>query len=580
MNKIITNPRNGVFKCLLASISLLLCFSGRVYAQNPVAAPLDIPLFLSSNFGELRTDHFHSGLDFKTQGVTGFAVKAVKDGFISRIGVSPTGFGRAVYINHPDGTTSVYGHLDRFAPKIEVVVKDNQYTDESFTVNLYFSAQEFPIKRGEIIAYSGNTGSSGGPHLHFELRDSQTEYPFDPLPVFRKYLKDSRPPEIRSLLFVPQSGEGIVNGNTGKQIVNIIKNKSGKYILSKPIKAWGMIGIGIRAYDKMDAVSNTYGVKDIRLLIDNAEVYHSVIDRFSFDESRYLNSFIDWNEWITNKSFFMKSYIEPGNKLGIYRSGSNGLISIRESKTYSCEYILRDAFGNTSSFQFVIVGEKQSIPKERKDGILFPYNRPNEYRGKGMTLNIPEGSLYTDVYLDPDTVYPGRILSFVGEGGTVFAPVYSFGERMPLHNYCPLTLTVTNDSYPDKRKYGIVSIVNNEINWLGGEYELRKMKTRVRELGLFAVVVDTVPPSVIPQNPTKWTISKRISFKVTDELSGIDFYRGTLNGKFALFEYDAKTNSLFCDFDDKRMEKGKQTLILVVRDKAKNETIVSYDVVF
>ena len=559
-----------IFASLFLNTGLLLCLFGRINAQE-VVSPLNIPLYLSGNFGELRNDHFHSGIDIKTQGVTGFPVKAVKAGFISRISVSPYGFGRAVYINHPDGTTSVYGHLDHFATAIEQAVRDSQYVKESFSVNLNFFAQDFPVKQGEVIAYSGNTGGSGGPHLHLELRNTKTEKTTDPLPAFKNYLKDNRPPEIRGLLFVPQLGAGIVNGSSGKQIINVIKNKSGKYVLAKPVKAWGTIGIGVKAYDKMDGTSNIYGVKEIRLRVNNEDVYYSVMDGFFFNESRYINSFIDWEEWKNQKSFFMKSFIEPGNKLGIYRSDSNGLISIQESKSYQCEYILKDTYGNTTTFTFTITGEKSAIPKEKKNGILFSCNRNNEYNGKGIELNIPEGNLYTDVYLNPDTAQTVH---------SAFAPLYSFGKRVPLQGSCPLTLTVPNDSYPDKRKYGIVSIVDNKAVWLGGEYESHKLKTRIRELGQFTVTVDTLPPVVVPLNSGKWTTNKRISFKINDELSGIDFYQGRLDGKFALFEYDAKNHLLFCNYDAKRMKEGKQTLTLIVRDGVKNETSVSYDVVF
>jgi len=548
--------------------SLLLCFSGRICAQE-IVAPLNLPLRLNGNFGELRNDHFHSGLDFNTQGATGHPVKAVKAGFISRISVGSSGFGRAVYINHPDGTTSVYGHLDYFAPKIESAVRDSQYVKESFSVNLNFSAGQFPVKQGEIVAYSGNTGSSGGPHLHFELRNTKTEKVIDPLPAFKNRVKDSRPPEIRGLAFYPQQGKGIVNGSVNKQIINVIKSKSGKYALAKPVRAWGTIGIGIKAYDRMDATSNIYGVKEIRLLVNNREAYHSVIDGFFFDETRYLNSFIDWDEWKTRKSFFMKSFIEPGNKLGIYRNPSNGFISIQESKTYHCEYILKDAYGNTSTLAFIITGEKRPIPAANKKGILFSYNKDNKYSGKGMMLTVPEGNLYTDIYINPDTVSTDY---------SAFAPVYSFGTQTPLHSYCPLTLSITNDSYQDKTKYGIVSVNNNQTTWLGGKYESHQLKTQIRELGKFTVAVDTIPPLAVPQYPDKWTTNGRISFKISDDLSGIDFYQGRLNGKFALFEYDAKTHSLFYNFDEKRMKSGKQTLTLLVRDRAGNETRMSYEI--
>jgi len=266
----------------------------------------------------------------------------------------------------------------------------------------------------------------------------------------------------------------------------------------------------------------------------------------------------------------MKSFIEPGNNLGIYNSNYSGLVYIRESKEYNCEYILKDAYGNTSTLNFIITGEENIIPEQENAGILFPYNKDNEYTGKGFTLSIPEGSLYTDIKINPDTI--GNY--------TVFAPLYSFGNRFPLHISCPLTLDITNDSYPDKSEYGIVSVVNNRISWLGGEYDSNKIKTRIRELGQFTVTVDTTPPVVVPLNRAKWTESKCISFKITDDISGINFYKGTLDGQYVLFEYETKTATIFCKYDEKRMKKGKQNLIMVVRDGAGNETKVSYEVIF
>jgi len=573
MNNITPNPLKGV-KMWICFI-FILCLSIAISAQE-IVAPLDIPLRLSGNFGELRNDHFHSGIDIKTNSVTGFPVRAFKAGSVSRISVSPFGFGRAIYINHKDGTTSVCGHLERFSDKIEAAVRDSQYLKESFSVNLTFSAGEFPVKQGEIVAYSGNTGASGGPHLHFELRNTETGKLIDPLLILRNQITDNLPPEIRGLSFYPQPGKGIVNGSTDKQIIGIVKNKSGETVLAKPVKAFGLIGIGINAYDKMDSTSNSYGVKEIRLRVNNVDVFHSVMDGFFYDESRYLNSFIDWEEWKTNKSFFMKSFIDPGNKLGIYRSRPTGFISIQGSKEYNCEYFLRDAYGNTSTFTFTITGEESVIPEEKKTGVFFSYNQNNQYKGKGMELNIPNGNLYTDIYLNPEAEEnpnPNRVTP-------PFAPLYSFGVKTPLHGNCPLSLAITNDSYPDKSKYGIVSIVNNKYNWIGGIYDSHKLKTRIRELGQFTIVIDTVPPAVVPVNQAKWTVNKRIVFKVTDDLSGIDFYQGRLDGKFALFEYDAKTNSIFCKYDANRMKRGKQTLTLTVRDGVKNETQVSCEVGF
>jgi murein DD-endopeptidase MepM/ murein hydrolase activator NlpD len=386
----------------IVSICLLLLTSG-LHAQEMVS-PLDIPLFLSGNFGELRNNHFHSGLDFKTQGVTGIPVNSVKDGHISRVSVSPYGYGNALYIDHPDGTTSVYGHLERFVPNIESLVRDSQYQKETFAVNLYFPPGKLPIKKGERIAWSGNTGGSGGPHLHFEFRETDSEKIIDPLPYFKSKILDTRPPEIRGIMLFPQQGKGIVNGKTENQPVALIKDKAGRQSIAQTITAWGAIGVGIKAYDRMNGVANIYGVNEIILKVEGKEVYHSVMNRFSFDDTRYLNTFIDWQEWTENKSFYMKSFTDPGNRLGVNQALSNGIIYINEEKTYHLEYILKDIYGNQSMLNFSITGSQSAIPHNKPDDIYFPFNKDNAFAGKGIDLKIPQKNLYTDIYLKIDTL--------------------------------------------------------------------------------------------------------------------------------------------------------------------------------
>ena len=539
---------------------LLLFFSLLTQAQN-VQPPLDIPLLLSGNFGELRHNHFHSGIDFKTQGRTGLPVKSVKEGFISRISVSPYGYGRAVYIDHPDGTTSVYGHLDDFASKVKTAVVDSQYQKESFAVNLLFTPEQFPLKQGEVFAYSGNTGGSGGPHVHFEFRETDTEKPIDPLPYFKNKIKDTRPPEIRGIMLFPQQGRGVVNGSLDNQSVELTKDKSGKQSTSTVINAWGRIGVGIKAYDRMNETTNVYGVNEIILSVDGEKVYHSVMDAFSFDDTRYLNTYIDWTEWIENNSFYMKSFTDPGNRLGVNRAFSDGIIDINEERIYSFEYQLKDIYGNTSTLAFNIRGKEDSIPRIPFSEVRFRFNRNNKYNDKGIDLMIPWKNLYTNLYFNADTI----------SGFSPFAPLYVIGERIPLHTYCPITLDITSDHYPDKSKYGIVHVYKKKRTWLGGEYTDGKISTEIRELGSFSVQIDTVFPVITPVNAAKWEANRRISFKITDNLSGIDSYRGTLNGEFILFEYDAKTNSLFYIYDSKKVKAGIQNLKLVVVDRAGNK---------
>ncbi|MDL2223710.1 M23 family metallopeptidase [Bacteroidales bacterium OttesenSCG-928-M06] len=555
-------------KNLIAIILFACLFIPRIQAQDLVP-PLDIPLYLSGNFGELRANHFHSGIDFKTQGITGLPVKSVQDGYISRISVSPYGYGHALYINHPDGTTSVYAHLDKFVPRIGEVVRDSQYIKESFGVNLFFTPEQLPVAKGEKIAYSGNTGGSGGPHVHFEIRETASEEPLDPLPYFRNKIKDTRPPEIKGLMIFPQFDKGVVNGSAANQAIPLIKNAAGVLVPRDIITAWGEIGVGIKAYDRMDETSNIYGVNEIILKVNGEEVYHSVMNRFSFDDTRYLNTYIDWNSWINSKEFYMKSFADPGNRLKFNQSLYNGTVIIDKEKDYLFEYTLKDVYGNTSTFDFSIAGVETTIPVYESDDPYFRFNRDNEYAGKGIEINIPRGNLYSDVYVAIDTT----------ANFTPYGPLYTIGKRIPLHTYCSLTLDIPNDTYPDKSKYGVVYNWDEKRSWLGGEHTDVKIKTKIRELGDFSIEVDSVAPVIKPVNMNRWTSLKRISFKITDDLSGIATYRGTLDGNFILFEYDAKTASLYYIYDPKRQKKGTQLLELTVTDSAGNQSIFSNNVV-
>jgi hypothetical protein len=550
------------FKYLIIKILLLPFFSNLIQSQN-ITPPMDIPLLLSGNFGELRNNHFHSGIDIKTQGVTGIPVKTVKNGYIARVVVSPYGYGNAIYINHPGGFTSVYGHLERFAPGIEKIVRNTQYQNESFAVDIFFSANELPVKKGEVVAWSGNSGASGGPHLHFELRETDTGRAIDPLPYLKNQIKDALAPEIKSIMLFPQFNKGIINGSVQNQILPLSKKKSGQPYLAKTITAWGAIGVGIKAYDRMTGTSNSYGIYEIILKVDGEIIYHSVMDKFSIDEdTRYLNTYIDWNEWTENHSFYMKSFTDPGNRLGIYQSPSNGIININKEKVYFLEYILKDVYGNKATFQFNIIGKETKIPFYEKNDIFFPYNKDNKYNEKGIDLTISPKNLYTNLYLKIDTI----------SNYTLFAPLYIIGGKTPLHSYCPLTLKITNDIYPDKSKYGIIHQWKNKKTWLGGDYRKGKITTQIRELGQFAIEIDTVPPIITPVNKLKWRKNERISFKISDDLSGIASYKGFIDGQFVLFEYDAKNHSLYYVFDYKRMKTQGRILELTVTDGAGNRS--------
>ena len=396
----ITNPRQQR-SCLLPPVScflppvsrlllfplLVLCFS---LSAQTIRSPLDIPMLLSGNFGELRSNHFHAGLDFKTQGVEGKTIHAVQDGYICRIVVSPWGYGNAVYLSHGDTIMTQYGHLQRFASNVADYVKSKQYEQESFAVDLSLTADDFPVKEGDIIGYSGNSGSSGGPHLHFEIRDMLTDEVIDPMPYYRDRIKDTRPPRIKALMVYPIENEGVVNGSSLKKRIQPASLSNNKQIVTEKIEAWGKIAFSVNIDDFMDGTTNVYGVKELIMFVDSQIVFKSFIDRFRFDETRYLNAYVDFEEWKEKRSLFTKTFVEPGNRLRFISGKNRGYIMIDEPRTYQVTFQLTDDFGNTNLCTVEVNGKEQLISQSDSIGDnFFHLNGENQFGASGIRLFVP-----------------------------------------------------------------------------------------------------------------------------------------------------------------------------------------------
>lgn len=533
--------------------------------------PLNIPPALSGNFGELRNNHFHSGIDYKTQQAVNKPILAIEDGYVSRINVSPGGYGLALYIDHPvTGHTSVYGHLNSFSGKIADYVKTKQYEQESYRVELYPEKNELPVSRGEQIALSGNTGSSGGPHLHFEIRDTRTQDPLDVL-EYVPNVPDTRKPDLRGIAFYPVQGKGIVNGSSNPTRLTISKDKSGNPLgLGRTITAWGRIGVGVKAYDRMNGQNNIYGVKFVRLFLDNELIYNSTMRRFSFDKTRMLNSFVDFEDWRLRNSFFMKSFIEPGNTLPLYKTTNNGYIDINEEKNYRLRYELEDHSGNTLSYSFTIQGKNTVIPEKPACNNHMTWSLSNSYMDYGFALTIPAGNLYSDFCFSHSATKNAAFLS----------DVHSVNKnRIPLHNNATMWIKLTADSLANKSRYGIVTVNNNGTRgWVGGTYKNGGMETTIRELGFrYAVMADTIPPAITPVEPANWASRRQIRIRLSDNLSGVAFHRGEINGQFVLFSNDMKSSVYTYVFDSSRLAKGPQELVFTARDGAGNVTEYRYN---
>ena len=552
---------------ILAGIFLFAGITNNTAEAQQLRKPMDIPVLLSGNFGELRSNHFHSGIDFKTQGVEGKPIHSVQDGYVSRISVSPWGYGNGLYITHPDGTTTVYGHLQKFSQKITAYLKEKQYEQESFNVNLSLTPDELPVKEGELVALSGNTGSSGGPHLHFEVRDTETEEPMDPIEYYKDLIKDTQAPKIQGIMVYSMPGKGVVNGSRRKLELKPVTAKNGKQTLTGKIEAWGEIGLAVKGYDYMDNTSNIYGIKDITLTADSQVIFHSNLDRFAFDESRYLNSFTDFEEWKEHRSFYIKSFVDPGNRLRFIESLNRGILTIDEPRTYHLTYQLADAFGNTTRLSIQIEGKEQPIPEvDTENTELFHWWSDNRFGAKGIRLTIPKGNLYDDLYFRYS----------VKEDSTALGATHILHNKpVAFHKSAKLSLRLQTDTLENKQQYGIVRLQNGRRSWTGGVYRNGWVDADIKETGSYTLGQDLVPPTITPLNPVTWVSKQAIALRLSDNLSGVQTYRGEIDGQYVLFEMNSKSVITY-HFDKERLARGKHTLKLVVTDACGNQSSYTY----
>ena len=520
--------------------------------------PFDFPIAFSGNFGELRSNHFHGGLDFKTGGVIGKPVRALADGYISRIRVTH-GSGFVLDLVYANGYSSINRHLEGFTGEIARRVERLQYEKESWEVEIVPRPDEYPVKAGEQIAWSGNTGYSFGPHLHLDMYETSTGDFIDPLPFFKDKVNDTTAPRVQGIMFFPQPGKGVVNESQSRQTFPVR--------LSKPITAWGLIGVGIRANDYMNGVGNHYGVHTVILEVDDKEVFRSVVDRFSQEENRLINS------WTSGA--YMKSFIDPGNMLRMLHAsnGNRGLIQINEERPYVFVYTLSDALGNTSKYRFTVQGKQTEIaPVEHREKYAFRWDKVNYLQEPGMELVVPRGMLYDDAWLN---------YSVRADSGAI-AFTYQLNDTyIPLQSGCELRIGLRRKPVEDLKKYYVAGVSSRGGNYYaGGKYEDGFMKTRINSLGTYTVAIDTVPPTITPINPRMWGRNGRIVLKAKDKETGIRHYRGTIDGKYALFGIPNSINgNLVYEIDPNRVKRGaKHELEMTATDICGNTTV--YKTVF
>ena len=530
-----------------------------LWGQNKTdfVSPLDIPFSLSGTFGEPRSTHFHAGIDIKTQGKEGWEVKSIAPGHISRIRVSLGGYGKALYLDHPDQTSSVYAHLKKFAPKIEAYIKSIQYKKQSYTLHEFPKKGEFAISAGEVIGYSGNTGSSSGPHLHFEIRDTDSQKPLNPL-LFNLPIKDSQRPQIQELfLFYPQKNNSLMHS----EFVSLKKVNDSTYH-THLIKSYGKIGLGLKMFDRQDLSYSRNGIYKARVEINGKTIVRYEFDQLDYSDSKKLLVNLDYPTFIKKRSKILKLFFQNHKPLTFMKYLNNeGLFNIELGKSYLVKVIIEDFSGNSSYIEIYIDGTKKKIPNKKLEGKLIEPRL--DYT---LTLNDKE------LYFPKKTFFENAIIQIEEAKNSI-----SIGPNLfPFDNPYEIQFKINEEDSIKLRQTFIAKKTEKKISFLPTNLDKGYWKTKVKDMGNFTLARDSVAPKISPSNfrPNQWLSKlKYIKVNISDDFSGIKSYRGTINGKWVLFEYEPKRKLLTYDFSDKVFEQAKHELELEVEDNVGNKSI-------
>jgi len=556
-------------KKISTSLLFLFCFAlfaQKDYPKGVFAPPMDIPIILAGTFGELRSNHFHSGVDIKTQQREGIPINSIGDGTIIRIKVSLWGYGKVLYIAHPNGYTSVYGHLQKFSPSIEEYIKKIQYDKKSFEVEVFPDYGELKVSKGELIAYSGNTGGSAGPHLHFEIRSSISEKPTNPL-LYGMDVADATNPILEKLFVYPLTDQSHVNGNYSRTQVNFKRQSDGTF-LADDVTALGDIGIGFVGFDRLDMAANKNGVYSVELSV-NGKVYSLYdFESFSFGETRYINTLIDYDYYGRNRQRIQKSFKSPGNNLSIYKELFNdGKIKVNEGLSYNAKLLIKDFAGNKLVMNIPVTGKKNLLGNKKETITTDNYitaKRPNNFDLDGAKVYFPANTFYEDFYIDlkkgKDTV-------------TIHT------NTVPAHRNFTITFDVSKYSKEEQKQLFIARLDSKLRPSHANTYKRgNEFTTRTRNLGTYTLAKDTIAPTIRTKNfkEKQWLNNyKYLSVQIADDLSGVDTYKATLNGEWILMEYEPKRNTLTYNFDDKIADQTQCVLKVTVTDNVGNENTLT-----
>lgn len=562
---------------LFTSFFLLFTNGKHIPYNAEFHSPIGIPLVLAANFGEVRSNHFHTGIDIKTSGKIGYRVYAVADGYVSRVHISPYGYGRVVYVSHPQlGLTTVYAHCSRFVEEIDTLVKKHQRKQKENNIDYYFSPGQIQVKKGEQIALSGNSGGSSGPHLHFEIRDMFTEHPYNPLLFdFFNTIQDHRKPMIRRIKVYALNENGVPIPNIYSS--RRVHHSHGKNYIADNL--WtissnfcsknGGIGFSVDAIDLLDAAYNRCGIFESALLVNGDTVFQQNMAELDFSTNRYINSHVDHEEFIYHRRMLQKQFKTPYNKLDIYPVKTNGVYQFQPDSIYTIKYVCTDAKGNKSKLKFKL---KITAGKMRTsyDGI----------------------DNYTSNFLYPDSSY-----SFENENYSIQFPAHIlyqpiekeiqikdnhlfFGDSdIPLNDVFKLSLK-SNVSSDTNHSIVVVESKNGYKNTLTTKYKNGYFKAEPKQFGIFYLAIDSLKPEVKNYNFSNGELlstTQQLKWKINDDFSGITKYNLYIDGKWNILYFNYKKDEIIAQL--KMLSTGKHTLKLLVEDGANNINESNYTIV-
>ncbi len=525
--------------------------------EKDLIAPLEIPFSISGTFGEPRSSHFHLGIDIKTQGKEGLEVKSISSGSVSRIRISLGGYGKAIYIDHPNKTTSVYAHLKKFAPKIESYIKKFQYENETYTIQKFPKKDKLLIEKGEVIGFSGNTGGSSGPHLHFEIREKKSQKPLNPL-LYNLPVNDLVRPQLQKL-FIFYAQENVILSPIQPILLEKVNDSLYKTAM---IETSGKIGIGIQMFDRQDYSYSRNGVYSTKVFVNGKIISHYKFDKLIINESKKLYQVIDYKNYTQKRLKIFKLFYKSGDKLNFMNTlVDQGIFKVELGKSYQIIIEIEDFSGNKSTIEAFIEGTENKIKPVELRGRLIKTDREYSFTLKNKELFFPSKTFFNDVKIElfenKDQIEIGPNLFPIANS---FEIKFGFNEK---------------DSLRSAQTF-IAKKMKKSLVYLPTKLEENKLIAKVNELGVYTLARDSVAPTVVPDNFKKnqWLSNyKSLNLKIEDDFSGIKKYRGTINGEWVLFEYEPKRKILTYDFFDKYSEKLKHNLELEVEDNVGNKKI-------